>query len=65
MGHGYVFSMTVRTIGEGLEVFPFLLGNEQLILRGGGGWQFFKINILKLDENKYCRPQKNGNKYSD
>ena len=37
MGHGYVFSMAVGTIGEWLKVVPFLLGDEQLILRGGGG----------------------------
>ena len=24
-----------------------------------------KWSVLKLDENKYCRPQKIGNKYSD
>ena len=37
MGHGYMFSMAVGTIGEWLKVVPFLLGDEQLILRGGGG----------------------------
>ena len=35
--HGYVFSMAVGTIGEWLTLVPFLLGNEQLILKGGGG----------------------------
>ena len=29
--------MAVGTIGEWLELVPFLLGGEQLILRGGGG----------------------------
>ena len=33
---GYVFSMAVGTIGEWLKVVPFLLGDEQLILGGGG-----------------------------
>ena len=33
VGHGYVFSMAVGT----MEVVPFLLGDEQLILKGGGG----------------------------
>ena len=38
MGHGYVFSMAVGTIGTWLKVVPFsVLGDEQLIL-GGGGW---------------------------
>ena len=46
VGHGYVFSMAVGTIGEWLKVVLFLLGDEQLILRGGGGGcQFFTINI--------------------
>ena len=45
-GHGYVFSMAVGTIVEWLKVVSFLLGDEQLILRGGGRWQFLKINIL-------------------
>ena len=37
MGHGYVFSMAVGTIGEWLELVPFLLGDKQLILSGGRG----------------------------
>ena len=37
---GYVFSMAVGTIGELLKLDPVLIGDEQLILRGGGaGWQ--------------------------
>ena len=36
VGHGFVFSMAVRTIGEWLKLVPFLLGEEQLILKGGG-----------------------------
>ena len=43
VGHGYVFSMAVGTIGEWLKTVPFLLGDEQLILRGARGWEFFKI----------------------
>ena len=41
MGHGYVFNKAVGTIGEWLKVVPFLLGDEQLILRGGGASSFF------------------------
>ena len=37
MGHGYVCRMAVGTTGEWLKLVPFLLGNEQLILKGGGG----------------------------
>ena len=53
--HGYVFSMTVGTTGEWLKLVPFLLGDEQLILREGGGGTLkkkilavkrLKINIL-------------------
>ena len=36
VGHGYVFSMAVGTIVEWLKLVPFLLGDEQLILKGGG-----------------------------
>ena len=31
-----MFSMAVGTIGEWLKLVPFLLGEEQLILKGGG-----------------------------
>ena len=41
MGHVYVFSMAVVSIVEWLQVVPFLLEDEQLIL-GGGGAGFFK-----------------------
>ena len=63
MGHGYVFSMAVGTIGEWLKLVPFLLGDERLlILRGEGGWQFFKINILAVKHLKIniqaCVPRK-------
>ena len=34
--HGFVFSMAVSTFGEWLKLVPFLLGDEQFILRGGG-----------------------------
>ena len=40
--------MAVGTIGEWLELVPFLLGGEQLILRGRGAGSFFKINILAV-----------------
>ena len=42
VGHGYVFSMAVGTIWEWLKLVPFLLGDEQLILKGGGGGSFLK-----------------------
>ena len=41
-----MFSMAVGTIGEWLKLVHFLLGDEQLILRWGGGLAVFKINIL-------------------
>ena len=46
--HGYLFSMAVGTIGDWLKLVPFLLWEEQLILRGGGGGggEFFKKNFL-------------------
>ena len=44
--HGYVFSMAVGTIGEWLRLVPFLLGDEQLILRGGDGLAVFKNKYL-------------------
>ena len=49
VGNGYEFSMAVGTIGEWLKLVPFLLRIEQLILRGGGVWQFCKkpSNTLK------------------
>ena len=35
------------------DPFPFLLGDEQLILRGeGGGWHLLKINILAVKHLK-------------
>ena len=40
-----MFSMAVGTIGEGLKLVPFLLGDEQLILKVVG---FLKINILAV-----------------
>ena len=43
--------MTIGTIGEWLKLVPFLLGDEQLIMRGKD-WQFFKINILAVKHLK-------------
>ena len=40
--------MAVGSIGEWLKVVPFLLGDEQLTIRGGGAGMFFKINILAV-----------------
>ena len=37
--HGYVFSMSVGTLGEWLKLDPFFVG-------GGGGWQFFKNKYI-------------------
>ena len=49
MEHGYVFSMAVGSIGEWLNWSLFVLGDEQLILRGGGGGGFvFKIKLVGL-----------------
>ena len=43
VGHGYVFSMAVGTIGEWLKVVLFFfLGKEQVVLRGGGGGSFLE-----------------------
>ena len=53
--HGYVFSMAVGTIGEWLKLVSFLLGDERLIVRGGG-WSgsFFFLNPgRQTPENKY------------
>ena len=51
VGHGYVFSMAVGTIGVLLKLIPFfLLWDEELILMGGG--QFLKINILAFKHIK-------------
>ena len=49
MGNGYVLSMAVGTIREWLKLVPFLLGDEQLILRGAGS---LKINILAVKHLK-------------
>ena len=42
VGHGYVFSIAVGTIGELLKLGLFLLGDEKLILRGSGAGRFLK-----------------------
>ena len=42
VGHGYVFSMAVGTMGEWLKLVLFLLGDEHLILRGMGAGSFIK-----------------------
>ena len=41
VGHGYVFSMAVGTIGEWMKVVPFFVRVRTVDLGGGGGWQFF------------------------
>ena len=50
-----MFSMAVGTIREWLKLVPFLLGEEQLILKGGGR-QFFKINTLAVTHLKIKVP---------
>ena len=42
VGHDYLFSMAVGTVGEWLKLAPFLLGDEPLILKGTGGGSFLK-----------------------
>ena len=37
-----MFSMAVGNIGEWLKLVPFLLGDVQLIWRGGGAGSFLK-----------------------
>ena len=57
MGHGYVFSMTVGTIGEWLKPVPFFVWGRTVDSEGGGaGWQ--------LKKNKYPGRQTPENKYS-
>ena len=41
MGHGYVFSMAVGTIGEWLKVVPFFVRGRTVDSKGGGGWHVF------------------------
>ena len=47
--HGYVFSMTVGTIGEWRKLVPFLLGDEQLIRGKGGASSFMAVKNLKIN----------------
>ena len=49
VGHGYVFSMAVDTIGDWLKLVPFLFGDEQLIPGGGGGG----LHIKKEEDHFY------------
>ena len=43
LGHSpWSMAMAVGTIGEWLKLVPFLLGDEQFILGGGGGLAVFK-----------------------
>ena len=44
--HSYVFSMAVGSIGEWLKLVPFFVRGRTI--DWGGGWQFFKINILAI-----------------
>ena len=52
MGHGYVFSMAVDTVGEWLKLFPFLLGGRTVDSGGGGGGLFKKNYILAVKHLK-------------
>ena len=52
MGHGYVFSMAVGTIGEWLKVVPFIVRGRTVDSAGGRGVAVFKINILAVKHLK-------------
>ena len=53
MGHGYMFSMAVGTIGKWLKLVLFFVRGRTVDSRGEeGGWQFFKINILAVKHLK-------------
>ena len=51
VGHGYVFSVTVGTIGEWLKLVSFFV-RGRTVDSEGGGWQLFKINILAVNNLK-------------
>ena len=51
VGHGYVFSMAVGTIGEWLKLVPFFV-RGRTVDSEVRGWQFFKINILAVKHLK-------------
>ena len=42
MGHGYVLSMVVGTIGEWLKLVPFFVRGRTVDSEGGGGGGFLK-----------------------
>ena len=42
MGHGYVFSMAVGTIGEWLKLVLFFVRGRTVDSGGGGGGRFLK-----------------------
>ena len=44
VGHGYVFSMAVGTIGEWLKLVPFFV-RGRTVDWGGGGWAVFGPQI--------------------
>ena len=46
VGHGYVFSMAVGTIGEWLKVVPFFVRGQTVDFEGGGG-SSWPSNTLK------------------
>ena len=51
--HDYVFSMAVGTIWEWLKLVPFFVKGRTVDSgEGGGGWLFFKINILTVKHLK-------------
>ena len=55
MGHGYVLSMAVGTIGEWLKLVPFFVRGRTVDSEGDGGgdWQvFLKINIMTVKHLK-------------
>ena len=42
MGHGYVFSMAVGSIGGMVETGPFFVRGQTVDFEGGGGGSFLK-----------------------
>ena len=52
VGHGYVFSMAVGTIGERLKLVPCFVRGRTVDSKGGGAVSFFKINVLAVKHLK-------------
>ena len=52
VGHGYMFSMAVDTIGEWLKLVPFFGRGRTVYSEGGMGLAVFLINILTVKHLK-------------